>query len=134
MAHDKKIRVIIGGASGETGMSIMNALLASPDRFEPIALARSESIDKESYQDLVRRGVPVKSANFQKIEGLVSLLTDADVVISCLMMSQKEAEEAFIDAHYRAGVGRYVPSFFGPCAPPRGVMRLRDMKEELLDR
>ncbi|KAL4744891.1 hypothetical protein BDW72DRAFT_199162 [Aspergillus terricola var. indicus] len=134
MAPDKKIRVVIGGASGETGMSIMNALLASPDQFEPIALARPESVNKDNYQHLVRRGASVKSADFQDIDGLVPLLTGADVVISCLTLLQKEAEEAFIDAAYRAGVGRYVPSFFGPCAPPRGVMWIRDMKEEFLDR
>ncbi|KAL4746839.1 hypothetical protein BDW72DRAFT_197312 [Aspergillus terricola var. indicus] len=124
MAPDKKIRVVIGGASGETGMSIMNALLASPDQFEPIALARPESVSKDNYQDLVRRGVSVKPADFQDIDGLVPLLTGADVVISCLTLLQKEAEEAFIDAAYRAGVGCYVPSFFGPCAPPHGRLYL----------
>lgn len=112
----------------------MNALLASSDQFEIIALARPESVNKHSYQDFVRRGVSVKPANFQNIEELVPLLSGADVVISCLTLLQKEAEEAFIDAAYRAGVGRYVPSFFGPCAPPRGIMWMRDTKEELLDR
>lgn len=55
-------------------------------QFKPIALTRPESVDKESYQDLVRRGVSVKPANFQDIEGLVSLLTGADVVIFCLTL------------------------------------------------
>lgn len=28
-----KLRVAVGGASGETGLNIINALLADPDRF-----------------------------------------------------------------------------------------------------
>lgn len=134
MALEKKLRVVIGGASGETGMSIMDALLASPDQFEPVALARPESINNERWQGLARRGVTVTPADFNDIEGLVSLFTGADVVISCLTLLQKQMEEAFIDAAFRAGVKRYVPSFFGPCAPPRGVLPLRDAKEEFLDR
>lgn len=42
--------------------------------------------------------------------------------------------EALIDAAHRAGVGRFVPSFFAPVMPQRGVMEVRDLREELLDR
>ncbi|KAI8931457.1 hypothetical protein NX059_011783 [Plenodomus lindquistii] len=134
MAPEKKLRVVITGASGETGSFIMDALLSSPDQFNVIALARPESMKKDILQDFARRGASVQPADFQNVDGLVPLLAGADVVISCLTLQQKGAEEALIDASHRAGVGRYIPSFWGTVAPPRGVMWLRDMKEDLLDR
>jgi len=33
---------------------------------------------------------------------------------------------ALIEASSQAKVQRYVPSFFGPACPPRGVMKLRE--------
>lgn len=71
MTPEKKLRVVIVGASGETGSSVMDALLASPDQFESVALARPESINKEILQDFVRRGASVQPANFQNVEGLL---------------------------------------------------------------
>jgi uncharacterized protein YbjT (DUF2867 family) len=112
----------------------MNELLASPGQFEAIALARPESITKEVYQDLARRGATVKGADFTAREALVPLLVGADVVISCLTIMQKAVDEVLIDAAHAARVGRYVLSFFGTVSPPRGVMALRNEKEDLLDR
>lgn len=47
---------------------------------------------------------------------------------------QRVESETLIDASHRAGVGRFVPSFFAMVMPPRGIMEAREMKEDLLDR
>lgn len=64
MAPEQKLQVAIGGASGETGMSIINALLDSVDSFEIIALVRPESASEPVYQDRATRGVSLKIINF----------------------------------------------------------------------
>ncbi|KAJ4165635.1 hypothetical protein LMH87_007259 [Akanthomyces muscarius] len=134
MALEKKLKIAIGGASGETGMSIINALLDSPDNFDIIALVRPESASKPVYQDLATRGVSLEIIKFSDIEAMTSILTGVDIVISCLTLLQVAEEHALIDASHAAGVGRFVPSFFAVVCPPRGVLTLRSMKEDVLDR
>ncbi|TKY85906.1 hypothetical protein EX895_005447 [Sporisorium graminicola] len=134
MAQQKQLQVAIGGASGETGMSIVNALLDSPDRFDVIALVRPESASKPVYQDIASRGVSIKIVDFKDIEALTGILEGVDIVISCLTVEQMAEEHALIDASHAAGVGRFVPSFFAVVCPPRGVLDLRSIKEDFLDR
>ncbi|KAI8297343.1 Isoflavone reductase-like protein [Colletotrichum sp. SAR11_240] len=57
-----------------------------------------------------------------------------DVVISCLTLLQFNEEMNLIEASSKANVGRYIPSFWGPACEPRGVMMIREMKEDFLDR
>ncbi|KAJ0339230.1 hypothetical protein COL154_012514 [Colletotrichum chrysophilum] len=57
-----------------------------------------------------------------------------DVVISCLTLLQFTEEINLIEASSKANVGRYIPSFWGPACAPRGIMMIREMKEDLLDR
>lgn len=150
-----KYKVFIAGASGETGRSITAQLLSLPDQFEVIALARPESTTKKEYQDFADRGatvVPVQirdAGALQKIftgasstndGGAHSHIYDSDherrnntIVISCLTLREKQGELALIEAASRAGVGRFVPSFWATVSPPRGVMDLRGAKEDLLD-
>ncbi|KAF1978941.1 NAD(P)-binding protein [Bimuria novae-zelandiae CBS 107.79] len=99
-------RVAIAGAGGYTRSSIVNALLATPEKYEVTALTRPES---------------------------VTTLSGIDVVISCMTILQMQEEFALIEASKAAGVGRYVPSFFGPCSPPRGVLMPVEMKGKMLD-
>ncbi|KAF4425276.1 hypothetical protein F53441_14159 [Fusarium austroafricanum] len=134
MAQQNRLKVVIGGASGETGTSIVNALLASPDQFEVTALVRPESASKSVYKDLAKRNVAIKPVDFKDIKAVTPLLVGADVVISCLTILQKAEEDALIDASHAAGVGRFVPSFFASVCPRGGILLIRDMKEELLDK
>ncbi|GKU12651.1 isoflavone reductase family protein [Fusarium langsethiae] len=134
MTQQKRSKVVIGGASGETGTSIINALLDSPDKFEVVALVRPESASKAIYQDLTKRGTSIRCADFKDIEAVIPILTGADVVISCLTLLHKEEELALIDASHAAGVGRFVPSFFALVCPPRGVLSMREAKEDYLDK
>lgn len=61
------------------------------------------------------------------IDALAQELVGMDVVISCMTLLSLKEEMNLIDAASKADVGRYVPSFFGPCCPPRKVMLAREM-------
>ncbi|KAL2888886.1 isoflavone reductase [Ceratocystis lukuohia] len=128
-----KIKVAVAGASGVTGTSVVNALLATPEKFEVTALARPASVGKREYVELAERGVIITPVELCESDELVQALTGQDVVIECMTLNQLEQEKALVNASSKAGVGRYVPSFFGPCCPPRGVMLAREMKEEVLN-
>ncbi|KAF4435244.1 isoflavone reductase P3 [Fusarium acutatum] len=134
MASSPKLNVVIAGASGETGLSITKALLAKPTQFHVIALARHESAGKGVYKEMASSGATIKTADFRDVDALAKQLAGTDVVISCLMPIQLAESEALIDAAHRAGVGRFLPSFWGPVMPPRGIMAVRETREDLLDR
>ncbi|KAK2020755.1 NAD(P)-binding protein [Colletotrichum zoysiae] len=129
----KPLRVVVAGASGETGRSITNALLAEPGKFDVVALARPESAGKPAYQEMARAGAAVEAADFRDPEALAAALAGADVVVSCLLPLQRVESDTLASAARRAGVGRFVPSFFSTVMPPRGVMEVRDLREDLLD-
>ncbi|KAK0387422.1 hypothetical protein NLU13_5734 [Sarocladium strictum] len=128
-----KLRVAIGGASGQTGLNIVTALLAESAKFKIIALVRPESVDKEVFVDLQQRGVAIRAVAFTDLPAVVAALEGVDIVISCLAVEQKEVEIGLIHAAKQAEVGRCVPSFFATVCPPRGVQSVRDAKEDLLD-
>ncbi|EHA51696.1 isoflavone reductase [Pyricularia oryzae 70-15] len=134
MAFSTKLRVVVAGASGETGQSIVRGLLAESSKFDVIALARPESADNPAHQELARAGATVETADFLDVQALAERLAGADVVISCILPIKRAQSEALIDAAHRARVDRFVPSFFAMVMPPRGVMAVRELREELLDR
>ncbi|KAF4834280.1 Isoflavone reductase-like protein [Colletotrichum tropicale] len=130
-----KFRVAIAGATGNTGSSIMNALLKSPELFEITALVRPASVGKPQLVEFARQGVAVKSVELDgSIDAISGTLANMDVVISCLTLFQFTEEMNLIEASSKANVGRYIPSFWGPACEPRGVMMMREMKEDFLDR
>lgn len=57
---------------------------------------------------------------------LVRLLEGVDVVISAIFIADLQAEIPLADAAKAAGVKRFIPCFFGPVIPPKGVSLLRD--------
>ncbi|KAI5925127.1 NAD(P)-binding protein [Camillea tinctor] len=80
------------------------------------------------------RGVAVKPVDLRgPLDAIKQLLIGIDMVISALILIQYAPEINLITASKEADAGRYVPSFFGPCCPPRGVMYIRDKKEDMLD-
>jgi saccharopine dehydrogenase-like NADP-dependent oxidoreductase len=70
MTSPTKLRVVVAGASGETGQSVIKGLLA----------------------------VTIETADFCDVEALAERLAGADVVISCLLPLQQVESEALIDA------------------------------------
>ncbi|KAI0786983.1 hypothetical protein C8Q75DRAFT_770263 [Abortiporus biennis] len=129
------IKVAILGATGRTGSSIVSALLASSDpKFEVTGLIRPSSIDKSSTTDLAKRDVKVVVADLHgPQDALVSVLKGIDVVIVSISPPITSDEITLADAALKAGVKRFVPNAWAPVAPPRGVMMLRESKEDVLD-
>ncbi|KAK3326019.1 hypothetical protein B0H66DRAFT_616815 [Apodospora peruviana] len=124
------IKVAIVGATGATGTSIVNGLLASDSaRYEITALIRPPSMQKPAVAELEKKGVRVVSADLTAPqEELVKLLTGIDVVISAIYIAELKSEMLLADAAKAAGVKRFIPCFFATVIPPKGVTALRDMK------
>lgn len=90
-------------------------------------MVRPASVDKPEFAEFAERGAVVKPLELSEpSEAVVQALTGMDVVISCLTLRALREEMNLVDAASAARVGRYVPSFFGPCCPPQGVSFLRE--------
>ncbi|KAI1413320.1 NAD(P)-binding protein [Hypoxylon sp. FL1857] len=131
----EKITVAIVGASGETGQSIVNGLLSSPNtEFDVTALTRPESLNKPINAKLQERGVKVVPVDLNGPQDkLVDLLTSIDVVISAIFFKSLADEIPLANAAKAAGVKRFVQSAFMIVVPPRGVVDFRAQKEDNLN-
>ncbi|CAF3491292.1 unnamed protein product [Fusarium graminearum] len=128
-----KMKVAIVGATGATGGSIINGLLESDTQFDVTALVRPGSIEKPATFALKEKGVKIVAIDLQGNQNeLVAALKGIDVVISAIYYQALHDEIPLSTAAKAAGVKRYVPCFFATVAP-RGVMKARDNKEEILD-
>jgi len=131
MAPNKQ-RVLLLGATGETGGSILQGLLEDPDSFDVEALVRPSSADKPQVKTLADRGIKIRVGDIGgPIEGLVDILAGVDVLISAIDAMSQLAQIQLVTAAKEAGVKRFVPCAFTTVAPPGGVMALRDVKEEV---
>ncbi|KAH7185033.1 uncharacterized protein B0J16DRAFT_124048 [Fusarium flagelliforme] len=127
------MKVAIVGATGATGSSIVNGLLESETQFDITALVRPSSIEKPATVALKEKGINIVAVDLQSSQDeLVAALKGTDVVISAIYFESLYDEIPLSNAAKEAGVKRYVPCFFGTNAP-RGIMRLHDVKEEILD-
>ncbi|KAF3014178.1 hypothetical protein E8E14_004159 [Neopestalotiopsis sp. 37M] len=126
------ISVLVVGPTGKTGSSVVEGLLNSSTSFEITALTRESSLDNPKLKPFKERGVKLATSdpNGPKDE-LVKLLTGIDVVISCIYWANLNDQIPLAEAAKEAGVKRFVPSSFQTPAP-RGVMRLADMKDDVL--
>ncbi|POS68690.1 isoflavone reductase [Diaporthe helianthi] len=128
------MKVIIVGASGETGRSIVKGLLESTTRFDITAVTREASLNSKKNDELRNKGVQVVAADLRGPEDdLVSLLKGADVVISTVVATVLLDQIPLINAAKKAGVGRFIPCTFATACPPTGVMKLRETKEKILN-
>lgn len=144
------MKVIIFGASGETGRSIVNGLLDSTTqfvcvlsphsyvnreeglidfRFQDItAVTREASLNSKNNDELRNKGVKVVAADLKGPEDdLVSLVKGADVVISSIVATALLDQIPLANAAKKAGVGRFIPCTFATACPPTGVMKLREL-------
>lgn len=128
------MKIAVVGATGATGRSIVSALIESPTDFEITAITRGSSLSNTSNNELRDLGVKVVTWDVKSpVEDLAKLFPGFDVVISAINAHALPDQHQLVDAAHKAKVGRFVPCFFGTAAPPRGVMRLREMKEDVLD-
>ncbi|KAJ6565188.1 hypothetical protein DFH09DRAFT_1363828 [Mycena vulgaris] len=125
-------KVLLLGATGETGGSILEGLLEDPASFVVEALVRPSSAEKPDVKKLAERGVKLRIVDIGgPIEALVESLAGIDVLISAIDATSQLAQLSLATAAKQAGVKRFVPCAFTTVAPPGGVMALRDSKEEV---
>ncbi|KDQ23097.1 hypothetical protein PLEOSDRAFT_1108732 [Pleurotus ostreatus PC15] len=122
-----KTHVLIG-ASGCTGGTIAKALHQAGN-FRLSILVRKSSINKPAVQELTDAEVIVEDI-FDSSAKLQYYLGGVDVLISKVLVMVDQ--RPLLLAAKKAGVGRDVPSDFGPTAP-RGVMFMHDLKLEVRD-
>ncbi|OJJ48425.1 hypothetical protein ASPZODRAFT_61614 [Penicilliopsis zonata CBS 506.65] len=126
-----RTRVLLVGATGETGSSIVDGLLEA-GHFDVAALIRPRSMIKPAIATLRERGVEIRSCDLQASEeDLVQALKNIDVVVSSIAPSEQESQIPLAKAAKKAGVKRFVPCGFITVAPPGGIMWLRDEKEKV---
>ncbi|KAJ6605407.1 hypothetical protein DFH09DRAFT_1121335 [Mycena vulgaris] len=125
-------KVLLLGATGETGGSILEGLLEDPASFVVEALVRPSSAEKPDIKKLAERGVKIRIVDIGgPIEALVESLAGIDVLISTIDAMSQLAQLSLATAAKQAGVKRFVPCAFITVAPPGGAMALRDSKEEV---
>ncbi|KAJ7137577.1 hypothetical protein C8R43DRAFT_1019729 [Mycena crocata] len=127
-----KQKVLLLGATGQTGRSILSGLLEDTGSFDIEALVRPSSLDKPQVKKLVELGVKIRVADLDgSVEELADVLNGIDLLISAIGATAQLAQMNLATAAKKAGVKRFVPCGFITVTPPGGVMALRDSKEEV---
>ncbi|KAF2101288.1 NAD(P)-binding protein [Rhizodiscina lignyota] len=127
-------KVLLLGATGETGGSILNGLLADKS-LNVSVLIREASLEKPATKAIASRNVPIiVGDSTADVATLTSLVKGFDVVISAIDAASQLAQANLVDAAAAAGVKRFVPCGFMTIVPPGGIMLLRDQKEEINNR
>ncbi|KAL1979615.1 hypothetical protein VTN96DRAFT_5437 [Rasamsonia emersonii] len=122
-------KVLLVGATGETGGSIAKGLLESGN-FEVFALTRPASASKPQLLELQKWGLKVRQCDLNAPqEELVEALSGIDVVVCSVGPPDQRTQIPLANAAKIAGVKRFVPCGFITVAPPGGIMWLRDEKE-----
>ncbi|KIX07470.1 uncharacterized protein Z518_02123 [Rhinocladiella mackenziei CBS 650.93] len=129
------IKVAIVGAAGETGMSIVKALLPSTTpKFEITSLTRPASVNKPINVELKNKGVQIVPVSLTGPQDeVVKALAGIDVVISTINPAALNEQIHLADAAKLAGVKRFIPSNWAPVTPPEGVMLAREQKERIIN-
>ncbi|KAI0918061.1 hypothetical protein AcW1_007035 [Taiwanofungus camphoratus] len=125
--------VLVVGATGTTGGSIIKALLKS-DNLKAAAITRPASLSKPAVTELRSKGVEIREADVQSdsLEKLKEALSGVDVLISAVNAEIILSQKTLLAAAKKAGVKRVVPCDFGTPGA-RGVRDLHDMKLEIRD-
>ncbi|KAL5476930.1 hypothetical protein ACEPAI_3116 [Sanghuangporus weigelae] len=123
-----KQSVLIIGATGRTGSSIVDGLLEN-DNFVIIAGTRPSSASKPQIETLKSRGVEIRIIGLENwtVDQIAESLKGADTVISTTFYAEVPRQKLLADACKKAGVKRFVPDDWGT-ACVRGVRQLYDQK------
>ena len=124
-----KQTVLLLGATGETGASILEGLLADGS-FDVSVLVQPSSATKPAVQALAARGLRIVIGDLKApVPDLAKVLTGTHTLISAISAESQLAQLPLIEAASLAGIKRFVPCAFTTICPPGGVMMLRDEKE-----
>ncbi|GKT95766.1 isoflavone reductase family protein [Colletotrichum tofieldiae] len=127
------MEVAILGATGATGSSIINALLDAGS-FSITALVRPSSLNSEAARDLASKGVAITSFDLNApSEELAQKIKGKEVLLAAISIPATGQQIALATVAKTSGVKRFVPCFYAPVAPPKGVVALRDIKEDVLN-
>ncbi|KAF5562547.1 isoflavone reductase P3 [Fusarium napiforme] len=132
------MKVAILGATGETGTSILNALLDSTEpRYVRHISFLASSLEKPEALALKEKGINVVAADLSGPEDeLARVLDGINTVISAISATGLLAQIPLINAAQAAGVKRFLPCCFAPVMPPGGILELRDIikkKEQVIN-
>ncbi|KAF2258536.1 NAD(P)-binding protein [Lojkania enalia] len=128
-----KQSIFLVGATGETGTTILNALLEDGS-FEITCLIRTSSAGKPSVQALKDRGLKVVTGDLTgPIEDIVALLEGIDIVIAALFPGSLNDQIPLLKAAAQVGVERFLPCNWGTPAARGGILTLTDTKGEVHD-
>lgn len=101
--------VVIVGANGRLGPSILRALLEVED-FKVSALVRASS--KSTYPDAVN---VIKVDDDLPYDQLVKALIDQDALVISFSGNERDASIKLADAAFEAGVKHVIPADYGSC-------------------
>ncbi|RPA91163.1 NAD(P)-binding protein [Choiromyces venosus 120613-1] len=101
-------KVILVGATGNLGPSILKALQASP-ALETTILTRENSQTAQSPP----ANTKVLTADYTSVASLAAAFAGQDAVVSTIAVAALGDQQTLIDAAIQAGVKRFIPSEFG---------------------
>lgn len=123
------------GATGETGSSIFNGLVSSPEAsdFHITALVRPSSLSKAANQALKsHKNVSLRSLDLTaSAEEITSSLQGIEILISAIGATDQLSQIQLATAAKAAGVKRFIPCAFITVIPAGGIHLLRDQKQEV---
>ncbi|KAJ7097493.1 hypothetical protein C8R43DRAFT_1141567 [Mycena crocata] len=118
--------VLIFGATGETGRSILQGFLKIPTLLMS-KLSYVHSHWRPQVKKLVELGVNIRVAGLSgSVEKLGDVLNGIEILISAIDATGQLAQINLATAAKKAGVKRFIPCGFTTIAPPGGVMASRD--------
>lgn len=143
------VKVLLIGATGETGRSIANGLLeaggfvcsdtrsfllsyhpwkySNSAKQEVYAFTRAASVAKPQLIELEKKGVIIRQCDLTAPEDeLVEALKGMDIVVSSVGPSDQHIQINLATAAKAAGVKRFIPCGFITVCAPGGIMWLRD--------
>lgn len=128
-------KVVLVGANGRLGPSILQALLDS-DSFNVSVLTRASS--KSSYPPSVN---VLKIDDDLPYDQLVKALTDQDALVLAFSGTQKDNSIKLANAAFEAGVKHIIPADFGSCdsSDPRSLdlvplyVNKKDVRDHLVE-
>ncbi|OSC98809.1 NAD-P-binding protein [Trametes coccinea BRFM310] len=124
--------VLVLGATGHTGESIVKGLLASGN-FRVAALVRPASMNKPATNALRASGVEIRPGDVRdSVEDLNKAFAGVDILISAVSALVLEAQRDAFRAAKAAGVKRVVPCDFATPGE-KGVRQLHDQKLAIRD-
>ncbi|PPJ55465.1 hypothetical protein CBER1_08033 [Cercospora berteroae] len=118
------------GATGETGSSIFNGLISSPQAsdFHVTALVRPSSLSKPANQALKsHKNVSLRALDLTAShEEITSSLQGIEILISAIGAQEQLSQIQLATAAKAAGVKRFLPCAFITVIPSGGTHLLRD--------